>query len=264
MKPVVYIRGALAEEEERVAAAKHFHTVGHRGAVPPDSLVIARYSALPFYDELVDDLGESGSKLLNSKVQHDYTANLRNWYYDLGDVTPRTWFALDQIPKDGGPFVLKGATNSKKFLWDTCMYAEDYPAAVNVFANLCQDQHIGYQPIYVRQYVPLNRLLTGLNGLPISEEYRFFILDGEMVAGGFYWQSHVDDLHEIPRVENVPGNFLDDVIKAVGNKARFWVVDIARTEEGKWIVIELNDGQQSGLSTVDPDLFYGRLKEMLA
>ena len=34
--------------------------------------------------------------------------------------------------------------------------------------------------------------------------------------------------------------------------------------KGRWIVIELNDGQQSGPSMADVDLLYGRLAETLA
>jgi len=41
------------------------------------------------------------------------------------------------------------------------------------------------------------------------------------------------------------------------------VVDVARTESGEWIVIELNDGQQSGLSDNDPDQLYSNMKKML-
>jgi hypothetical protein len=41
-------------------------------------------------------------------------------------------------------------------------------------------------------------------------------------------------------------------------------MDIACTAAGEWIVIELGDGQVSGLpSTIDPNEFYPRLAENL-
>ena len=269
INPVIYFRPDLAFREEREAAERHFTVLGLRTEVStlaPGALVIPRYAALPYNKELCEDLAALGAVPINTYKQHCYTADLRNWYYDLGDITPRTWFAMDQLP-DEGPFVLKGQTNSKKFLWDTHMFARDKREAMEVFCRLSNDGHVGVQQIYARQYVPLKQLDQGLRGLPISEEYRFFVLDGEVIASGFYWSSHTDDLREKGLEFDssaVPAEFVQDVIKRVGDKSRFWVFDVARTEAGGWLVVELNDGQQSGLSDIDPDAFYRALRERLA
>jgi len=266
MTPVIYFRPDLAYDEERKVAERHFTVVGRRtevNAAAAGALVIPRYSALPYNEELVEDLEALGSVPINTYKQHCYVADLRNWYYDLGDVTPRTWFAMDQLP-DEGPFVLKGQTNSKKFQWDTHMFARDKREAMEVFCRLSIDGHVGVQQIYARQYVPLKKLDEGLHGLPISEEYRFFVLDGQLLIGGFYWASHSDDLEGKFNVADVPTHFIEAVIERVSPHVRFWVVDIARTAAGDWIVVELNDGQQSGLSCIDPDAFYGVLAAQLA
>ena len=262
-EPVVYFRESLAEPEEVEAAKRHFRVITQRTHVRPGELVIPRYSALPWNQELCLDLVELGGIPINTYRQHCYVADVRNWYYDLGDLTPRTWFALDQIP-DEGPFVVKGATNSKKLLWDTHCYAADKRAAAEVFVRLAQDSTIGVQPIYVRQFVPLRRLATGLHGLPISEEYRFMILDGNVLASGFYWSSHVDELPESYSSDVVPESFIQDVIRRVGNHIRFWVADVARTAKGDWVLIELNDGQQAGLSEIAPDALYRELRRRLS
>jgi hypothetical protein len=260
--PVVYFRGSLAEQEELDAAAEHFRVVLKRTDVKPGELVIPRYSALPYNKELCEDLVELGATPINTYRQHCYVADLRNWYYDLGEFTPRTWFALDQIP-DEGPFFLKGATNSKKMLWRTHAYAENKREAAEVFMRLAQDSTIGVQPIYIRKFVPLNRLATGLNDLPISEEFRFFVLDGQVVASGFYWSSHIDELGRLYTSDVVPQEFLQKIIDAVSPSIRFWVVDVARTEDGSWLAIELNDGQQSGLSEINPREFYRSLRRII-
>lgn len=261
-QPVIYFRARLAEQTELEAAKQHFRVVTQRTHVRVGDLVIPRYSALPWNDELCRDLLELGATPINTYRQHCYVADVRNWYYDLADLTPRTWFALDQIP-EYGPFVLKGATNSKKLLWSTHCYAEDKRGAADVYLRLAQDSTIGVQSIYVRQFVPLHNLTTGLNGMPVSEEYRFFVLDGQVVASGFYWSSHVDELDGVYTSDAVPARFLEEVISRVSRHIRFWVADIARTAKGDWIVIELNDGQQSGLSEVNPQLFYGELRRIL-
>jgi hypothetical protein len=260
MKPVIYIRASLAEQEELHAAKKYFDVIEQRTHVKSNQLVIPRYSALPYCKELEEDVKYLGGKLINSYRQHCYVANIRNWYYDLTEITPRTWFYLDQIEDKDGPFVLKGSTNSKKHAWSTMMYAKDKKEAGEVYCRLAHDSMIGVQDIVVRKYVPLNKLADGLNGLPISEEYRFFVFNKKVIAKGFYWSNHWDDLEVKPDVNSVPSYFISTVIEKIGDNVPFYVFDVAKTCKGNWIVIELNDGMMSGLSMIDPEEFYCNLK----
>lgn len=260
LAPVVYFRRSLVDEEERAAASKYFSVVDRRTAIPPNSLVIPRYSALPFNTELEEDVKSLGSRLINTHQQHLYVADLKNWYEDLSAVTPRTWFSLSDIP-DNGPFVLKGATNSKKSLWSTHCFASTKKEAIETYLRLKGDGFVGYQDIYIRQYVPLRKLCDSItfSGPPISEEYRFFVLDGKVIASGFYWSEYLDDLEIEVNPSFVPKEFLDNVIEKVMPNIPFFVVDIARTSDNNWVVIELNDGQQSGLSAIAPEEFYRNL-----
>lgn len=258
---VILMRAALAEEKELQIASKYFPVYQYRSQIPSNSLVIGRYSVLPYYKELEVDLSEKNSYLVNSYHQHAWIADLKEWYQDLHGLTPKTWFSLAEIPPEG-PFVLKGATNSRKFDWNTHMFAKNKTEAIQVYGRLTKDSLIGNQDIYIRQYVPLKRLETGVNDLPISEEYRFFILNGKIVSSAFYWSSHVDDLTEVPSPDRVPESFMREVISRIGSNANFVVVDVAITETGDPIVIELNDGQMSGLSENDPDKFYSNLKKI--
>jgi hypothetical protein len=63
--------------------------------------------------------------------------------------------------------------------------------------------------------------------------------------------------------KEVPQVFIDKVIAKVSLNIRFWVFDVARKINGDWIVVELNDGQQAGLSDIDPERFYRVLKQRL-
>jgi len=230
-----------------------------------DALVIGRYSVLPWYRELEKDLLVRRSHLINSSTVHNYIASMQ-WYQQLGpNLTPETWFGLERVPDDCGPLVLKGETNSKKHLWDTHMFAKDKAAATQVMLRLFDDSLIHTQQIVARKYVPLKTFMTGLHGLPITEEYRFFVAYGKVLAGGFYWSSHVEDLPEVPKVTNVPKEFLQEVMDKLEGALgyAFYVIDVARTETGDWIVVELNDGQQSGLSEVDPVELYTNLRTVV-
>lgn len=260
MRPVILYRRGMNpdEDDEEVQAAKDagLLLVHQRTDISDDDLVIGRYSVLPFYKELERDVENSGGKMVNSYRQHLFIADMAQWCDVLGDLTPRLYRRLQDLPEQG-PFVVKGQTNSKKHLWNTHMFAHDKRAAGDVWSRLMDDMLIGQQDIYVRDFVPLVRLAEGFNGLPISKEFRFFILDGKILCGGFYWASHTADLEVIPDVSEVPQEFLQKVIDTIGDNARFYVLDVAQTCAGHWTVVEINDGQMSGLSCNTPDALYG-------
>lgn len=267
MKPLILYRNTELDflDHELPAMKKYFDVTDSRMNVGYQDLVIARYSCLPYYKELENDLKTRDATMINSYSEHQYIADLMAWVPDLDGLTPQTWNRLQDLP-DEGPFVLKGKTNSKKFLWNTHMFAKTKKEATQVYLRLQDDELIGRQDIYIRRYVPLRKLSEGTNGLPICEEYRFFVCHGEVLCSGFYWSSHSEDLKEegrYPNIDAVPHDFLQKIIQKIGYKAPFVVIDVARTESGDWIVIELNDGQMSGLSDIEPETLYRRLHEVV-
>lgn len=263
--PVVLFRaGYDGGPKECQAITPLFPLVTHRAAVPPGSLVVCRYSAWPFYEELCRDVEYGGSLLINSLTQHRYIADLGNWYRDLRDLTFETWPHLDAVPDDAFPVVLKGQTNSSKWQWKHKMFANDRQAAIEVLCRLQEDPVIGRQSIYVRKYVPLAAACvtpSWSSGPPISREVRVFICDGKVLCGASYWPSF--DAGNYPTLRDVPTSLIEDVIAKVGRNARFYVVDFAQTDAGQWVVVELNDGQMSGLSDNLPEDLYQALHEVL-
>jgi len=258
---ILYRLYGMMNETELKIANKFFVAFNSRSKVGGGELVIGRYSVLPYYKELEEDLAYKGSKLINSFAQHRYVADLSNYVQDLDGLTFRTWSAkeLPYLP-DNIPLVLKGETNSRKDLWQTHMFANNKQEAIKVLSNLMKDNLIGQQEIYVREYVPLVQLTENNLGPPVTLEFRFFVAYGKVLSGGFYWSNHVENLSEVPSPSMVPQDFLQKVIDKVGNNANFFVVDVAKTQSGDWIVVELNDGQMSGLSENNPEVLYKNLK----
>jgi len=232
-------------------------------SVPRGATVLPRFRALPFGRDLEAEVGARGATLLNSYGQHRFAADLGQWYPILEDLTPRS----RPISDPGAfsltpPFVVKGETNSRRGLWKTHCYAVDRTSLGSVVANLTADSLISHQMIWVREFVPLNHYFDDVAGMPVSEEYRFFFLDGKPVASGFYWGVHLDDIHdqgfEVPDPREVPQSLLEDVGSRIEPYIRFAAVDFARTAEGGWVVIEVNDGSMSGCCGVNPwDLYAG-------
>jgi hypothetical protein len=255
----ILYRNCYDWEQEKQFAEKYYECFKNRTLIPCDELVIARFSSLPFYKELEDDLSYFKSKLINSYQQHIYISDLEQWYSDLYNYTPKSYFRLEDLPNEGS-FVLKGETNSKKQNWNTHMFATSKAEAVTVQGRLLQDGLIGSQKIIAREYVPLVEYAKSIGGLPISKEFRFFCYKEKIICGGFYWENFWDgSFGDKPKIEDVPINFLKKLTKIISQNTNAYVIDVAQTKEGEWILIELNDLQMSGLCGIDPNLFYKNL-----
>ncbi len=254
----ILFRSSLDTQHEQEVISKYFHIYTSRMNIIENSLVIARYSCWPFYKELEDDLKYKNSHLINSYSQHLYAADLINYVSDLKELTPETWTDITHVPDI--PVILKGETNGKKFQWSSMMFAANKKEAIEVYGKLCNDGLISEQKIYIRKYVPLKTYLIGFQGLPITHEFRIFVAYGQVLSKGYYWSNYYEDLEEKPDPETIPKDFIDEVIKRIGTKINFYAVDVAQTQEGHWIVVEVNDGQQAGLSCNDPKELYSNLK----
>ena len=267
-KPAILFRKSLAEEEEFLSAHKYFGypIVEQRTNIPEGSLVIGRYSVLPYYSELEQDLYTRGSALVNSIHAHNIIANVYRWYGTFADVTPKTWESWEGLERIPCSFVLKGKTNSRKHQWDTHMFAETYKDIGIVANRLLDDSFIRDQGLVIREYIPLEQFDIGIGGVPITNEWRFFFYFGRLVDYGYYWSNFPE--HE---PKNGPGTeaieFAIRCNKRLYNQSpgiNFFVLDIAKTQEGKWILIEVNDGQMSGLSSIPPDRFYENLHAVVS
>lgn len=245
-----------SNQEEFEEAKKHFEVVEHRTACK-DSKVIGRYSVLPYYKELETDLKNLGSTLVNTTAQHEYIADFQ-YYYDIEDHTPKTYFGDWQyIPE--GRYVVKGKTNSRKFEWLTKMYAPTKPDAIRIACDLMNDLMVGPQGIVIRKFEDLVSYGNNLNGAPFANEWRFFFLGNELLSYGYYWSNSEVEGKITP--EGII--FAKEMAAILSLGTNFFVVDIAQKIDGSWIVVEVNDGQMSGLSNNDPRLFYTNLKKVL-
>lgn len=242
--------------------------------IPRGSLVVGRYSVLPFYKDVEDEIQHNGSRLINSIHAHHYIADMR-WYQDLEGLTPQTWFNTGwaNTPAiSGHGYVVKGRTNSRKFKWDTHMRARNYEELKQVMMRLYDDPFIAPQGLVVREYIPLRQIEEGINGMPVTNEWRAFYYGTQLISAGYYWAQaeQAEDIHAggMPRealaltgeaAKRVTDKFCE---KGLGDNP-FFVVDVGETEEGSWIVIEINSGQMSGLSMIDPHEFYTNLKRVI-
>jgi hypothetical protein len=264
MNPVILFRKQYETEKELEVAKNHFLCVESRINIQ-NKLVIGRYSVLPYYRELERDLKLQGSYLINSFEQHQYIANF-DYYEDLYNseiaLTPKTYFELKDVPKNGGPFIVKGRTNSKKQQWKEKMYAENYESVVRIYSELMNDPFFAEQGVIIRDFIQLKTFEYGVNGQPFTNEWRLFFYKEELLAVNYYWSQ----ASHIPIVASLSPDAFVAAKKAASlakDHINFFVVDVAEGADGIWRVIELNDGQQSGLSEIDPNVLYSNLSKVL-
>jgi len=257
MNPVILFRPDIHVESEFNCVKDFFDVYVTRAKIPKDKLIFPRYSALPFYKELEEDVLTLGSSLINSNSQFQWIANFE--YYDvLKDYTFKTYFDPQYLPDDKS-FVVKGKTNSRKHQWDTHCFAKDKRSAVEIYCDLKNDGLIGYQDIIFREYEPLVTFDTLVSGLPVTNEFRFFFYKNIELCHGYYWSNA--EYPEKGKLDDRALKMVKDVANIVCDYNNFFVIDIAQKVNGEWIVVELNAGEMSGLSLCNPIELYGNLKK---
>ena len=234
--------------------------------------LIGRYSVLPFYQELEDDLAFSKSKLIHDVWIHNYIAGFSGWHARAMAVNPEhqpeAWGMSKfcrQAPANK-KYVVKGATNSRKHSWNKKMFAANKNIALDIAAELSQDSLICDQPIIFKEYVPLETFEVGINDLPFVNEWRCFFLGEHLIASGFYWS--IAEIAEKKQKEGIPFegltlamNMASEINKYFSyEKTPFLAIDVAKKKYSNgWIITDVNDGQMAGLSMINPSHFYKNL-----
>ncbi len=185
------------------------------------------------------------------------TAETR-WIACASDALP--WAQLDEALDSfgAGALIIKDYVKSQKHAWDEACYIPD--ASARDHARRVIERFVALQGeleggLVMRAYVPLRA--TGVcprSGLIWREEHRAFVLEGQVLLSAPHWGAGATQEVEAP-----PVAAMIDALRDL--PARFFTMDIARAEDGAWIIVELGDGQVAGLP---PGVDAGVLYEALA
>jgi len=253
----ILFRKSEADAEEIDIAKEYFDIQYYRSKC--SNLVIPRYSAMPYYEELCEDAKNLNFRLINSLNGHNWVKNFE-WYSLWKNFTFESW---DDLTISEAPhhieYVVKGATNSKKLRWNTHMYAKNRLEALKIAGELKSDSLIGSQDIIYRRYEPLKSISRGFNGLNFSDEWRFFFFKNKLLTYGYYW-SIADILPKYcnPCLIDFAMNLAQSIIPI-----DFYTLDIAMKEDGTPILVEVNDGCMSGLSCCNTYQLYHNLSKFI-
>ena len=163
----------------------------------------------------------------------------------------------------GYPIFLRTDLASAKHSWNkSCFYdgkTELWKHLYEVISfNLCADQD--FKAIAVREYVPMDSRFTAFYGdMPVNPERRYFVKDGTVLCHHPYWIEEAIEQSKTPSLTNWRelvkelNTETEDEIKLLTSYAElvakqldgYWSVDFCKAKDGRWILIDLADGEQS-------------------
>lgn len=179
------------------------------------------------------------------------------WYDLFSGLTPSSvWFPAGKGSEDylplventvgEGPFFVKDLVKSRKHEWDAACYAPDLASLPDVVSNLIRLQGADIaSDIVVRKFETFRK---------DQGEVRVWWVDGTPVMSS----PHPDTPDSLPEVDQV---FLEQVRRTVNSfQCPFVTTDLAQREDGAWRIIEVSDGQVSGVPRgFDPTPLYQAL-----
>lgn len=222
---------------------------------PREVETIARTGALDSYEAAYAELLADGVRLVHSSNQYLRATRLPLWYPLLQDLTAKSlWFSGPPDPKQieaelGWPIFMKGARQTSRHRRKLSIIAgpDDLQRALEDYAR---DPILGWQDVVCRQLLPLRPVEDpDPERIPSSYEFRTFWWRGELAGCGRYWWQGVE--YDLAPDERGPAlSIAREAARRVD--VPFLVVDIAQRVDGTWVVIECNDGQESGYAGVSP------------
>lgn len=231
----------------------------HPVYLPDEITCIARIGLIADYADVHERLRMQGLRLVNDPVQSRRANDLAMWSPLLSELTPRSIVFEGEVDvarverELGYPLFVKTVQQTHGHL-RALAFVDDRAALVRSIAGYRAVPHLASQPIAVRERVSLR--LAARRGpserVPNAWEHRVFVLDGHVVGLGAYWRDA-----GITRSEDE-----DAAIRALALEVQrrldvpFLAVDVAQRDDGQLIVIETNDAQESGYTTIDPEALW--------
>jgi hypothetical protein len=217
------------------------------------------------YRRFQEALLARGYRLVSSAAQYAEVTYFPNYYPKIREFspaavwtdTPDSYRAWSMSRKLGdGPFVIKDHIKSAKHFWHEACFVPQASGREHferIAENLKTEQgdsfHRGF---VVKQFVPLRSCGEGPREYPVCEEYRLFFWKRQLLIASHY--------HRQPEK---PVDWSPFVDLAQRFDAPFFTMDVAQTEAGTWIVVDMGAGECSSLPpSLEPAKFYRRLAEV--
>jgi len=226
---------------------------------------IARMGSAPDYPQRFREMADWNIRLINSPEEYERSSLLPCWYPLISEFTPRSvWF--DSIPTVNQvtdafefPVFIKGErqTNQHSRSQSIIETREDMRRLLEEWSS---ETILWWQRLVCREFLRLRPVAEDRGGtLPKTYEFRTFWFRGELVGVGRYW---VSENYTLSQRGSEQIREIGQVV-AARLQVPFLVIDFAETCEGDWVVIECNDGQDSGYAGVNAREMWMKVMQQL-
>lgn len=206
------------------------------------------------YNLLYENLQKFNITLINNVEQYQNCHYLPDSYEIIKNHTAKSvWFSLndlqnlEQIAKQfgNGAVIVKDYVKSEKHDWETACYVPDASDTENlkkIISNFVELRGNSFNVgIVLREFLNLSKVGTHKScDLQLSEEYRLFFKNKKLVYVVNYWDCEYSN-----SIDNVNTEKFEKLAKSIDSN--FFSMDIAKIENGEFVIMELGDGQVSGL-----------------
>lgn len=217
------------------------------------------------YTKFYYKLKEMNIILINSPEEYEHYHTLPLWYPEFSEFTAKSFWTHGSSICDVLPLfnnfsygaIVKDFVKSRKHEWYHACFipnVKDTKNALQIINNFIHhqgDSLVG--GVVLREFIELNNIgYHEKSGMPISEEYRVFILCGKVFIFDTYWNSPQNF-----KLNNDDLKFIQALIPKI--HSNFVTADFARRKDGSLMLMEFGDGQVSGLQQIPVKDFYSSL-----
>lgn len=224
---------------------------------------IARLGATSDYEKRYKYFKDLNIELIHSPEEYNKTSYLPYWYPLIKDFTPKSIVfevtpSVSDIENEfNWPVFLKGERQTSKHQRKLSII-ESPDQFKEVMEIWKRDEILHWQKVVCRKFLKLRIVHDNEKAsMPKSFEFRTFWWKDQCAGFGPYWKSKNYSLNETEEIEMLSVG--KNVAKSLN--VSFLVIDMAMTEAGDWIAIEVNDGQDSGYTGVNPYFMWKNLIE---
>ena len=173
-----------------------------------------------------------------------------------GKDIEKAWEMYEQFGRPAS--IVKDYVKSAKHLWNEACFipATTEKARFNEILTAFLDARgdLFEQGIVLRRFHDLVKTGEDVRGQPVHEEYRFFFWEGTLLAATPAQLGH-GPLENLAEWEVIAHRF----------QSCFISMDIARQNDGSWLIVEVGDGGVSGLpDSIEPGVFYEAIRKKLS
>ena len=225
------------------------------------------------YALLYNALSTKNYRLINSPTEYKNCHYLPDSYRFICGHTPKTiWLTVnnqqvnyEQVFSEievfgNSSLIVKDFVKSQKHYWDTACFvpsATEKQKVKSVISKFMELQNKDFnEGLVIREFIELKDLtIHPKSGMPLKQEYRLFFLNGQLLDCYDYWEEG-----EYLTDEHPPLGMFKNIAKNI--ESNFFSMDVAKTKNDDWTIIELGDGQVAGLpDKVDRLQFFNLVRQ---